>query len=182
MRIIGGKLRGKRLSTPPGMATRPTTDRVRENLFNILENRVNFTGLRVIDLFAGSGALGFEALSRGAAFCLFVEAATRPRAVIRENIESLDLVGSTRIFRRDATRLGSIGTMKPFELAFADPPYGRQLGDRAAAGLVAGGWLQSGAVFVLEEDKGGMPQRLDGFETLDLRHYGGTAIGLFEVC
>lgn len=181
MRIVGGRFRGQRIAAPEGKATRPTTDRVRENLFNILENRLRFDGSRVIDLFAGSGALGIEALSRGASFCLFVEEAAKPRAAIRRNIEALALAGVTKVFRRDAARLGDCGTMLPFDLAFADPPYGRGLGERAAAGLLAGGWLTGNAIFIMEEEKAVMPGELAGFDTLDIRSYGNTAIGLFEV-
>src|SRR4051812_1734372 len=128
MRIVSGQFRGKPLVTPEGQGTRPTSDRARQAVFNILEHAGWSEGLgeaRVIDLFAGSGALGFEALSRGAAFCLFVETDEAARGAIRDNVEALGLFGQTRVHRRDATDLGvrpgSAGA--PFDLAFLDPPY-----------------------------------------------------------
>ncbi|MEM9278219.1 MAG: 16S rRNA (guanine(966)-N(2))-methyltransferase RsmD [Pseudomonadota bacterium] len=180
MRIIGGRFRGKTLSAPAGKDTRPTTDRVRENLFNILGNRMSFDGLRVLDLFAGTGALGLEAMSRGAGFCLFVEEAGSACAAIRENIENMTLTGQTKIFRRDVIRMGGIGTMKPFDLVFADPPYNAGLGEKAAESLVKGSWLAGNAIFILEEQKPVMPEKISGFDCLDVRSYGDTAIGLFE--
>ncbi len=132
---------------------RPTTDRAREALFNILEHAYpgSLDGARVLDLFSGSGALGIEALSRGAAYCLFVEQDAAARALVRENVESLGLAGVTRIFRRDATRLGPVGTMQPFRLIFADPPYGKGLGEKAVASALEGGWLAADALIVVEE-------------------------------
>lgn len=180
MRIIGGKFRSKPLVTPTGTDTRPTTDRVRENLFNVLANRIDFDEIRVIDLFAGSGALGLEALSRGAGFCLFVEHAAKARAAIQKNIEALQVHGTTQIFRRDATKIGAVGTMTPFGLAFADPPYGRNLGERAASALLSGGWLSDNAIFILEEERYMIPSQLDGYDTVDVRTYGGTAFGLYQ--
>lgn len=180
MRIIAGKYGGKRLAAPKGMKTRPTTDRTRESLFNILQNRIEFEGIRVIDLFAGTGALGFEALSRGAEFGLFVEEANPARAAIRTNIENLSLLGNTKVFRRDATRLGPIGTMKPFDLAFLDPPYAKGLGKKAAKSLRDGNWLNENAILVLEEATDAFPEELAGYTLSDLRKYGLSTIGLFE--
>lgn len=180
MRIVSGRYGGKRLSAPKGMATRPTTDRTRESLFNILSNRMEFEEMRVIDLFAGTGALGLEALSRGAGFALFVEEANAARAAIRTNIEALSVMGNTKIFRRDATRLGTIGTMKPFDLAFMDPPYGKGLGERAAKALVSGNWLSENAILVMEEASNAFPEALPDFKLIDLRKYGESTIGLFE--
>ena len=180
MRIVGGAHRGKRLIAPKGLATRPTTDRTRESLFNILSNKVELDGLRVLDLFAGTGALGLEAISRGAGFSLFIEMASPARAAIRQNIEALQVVGNTKIFRRDAIKLGAIGTMKPFDLVFADPPYGKGLGEKAAASLLEGGWLAKEAVFILEEASENFPASLKGFQLMDQRKFGETTIGLFE--
>ncbi|WP_306119475.1 MULTISPECIES: 16S rRNA (guanine(966)-N(2))-methyltransferase RsmD [unclassified Roseitalea] len=155
MRIVGGRLRGRPIAAPrPGAwSIRPTTDRARETLFNIIAHRWpdRLDGARVLDLFAGTGALGFEALSRGAAFALFVEPSVEGRALIRQTMHDLGLQGSARVFRRDATRLGPIGTMAPFDLVFADPPYGRGLGEKALASLLEGGWLAANALIVLEE-------------------------------
>ena len=180
MRIVGGEFRGRALATPKGQAIRPTTDRTRESLFNILANRIDLEGLRIIDLFAGTGALGLEALSRGAVFALFVEQSVEGRGLIRANVEALGLTGRTQIFRRDATRLGPVGTMRPFDLAFADPPYGKGLGETAAGALVSGGWLKPGALLVLEEVRGHAPVTLPGFHTLDRREFGDTVLGFFE--
>lgn len=180
MRIIAGKFRGSRLSAPKGLATRPTTGRVRETLFNVLSNHIEFEHLRVLDLFAGTGALGIESLSRGADYCLFVEQASGPVATIRQNIEHLDLGKNSSITKRDATKLGLPADGLCFDLAFADPPYGRGLGERAAVCLTNGGWLAPGALLVLEEGKGSFPEKLNGFDRIDLRHFGETSIGLFK--
>src|SRR5262249_12910865 len=150
VRIIGGRFRGRPLASPAG-ATRPTSDRVREAVFNILSHGIpdlELEGARVLDLFAGSGALGLEALSRGARFCLFVENSADARARIRRNIDALGLTGSTKIFRRDATELGSAGRAGAFTLVFIDPPYAEPLGERALAAAAAGGWLAPGALAV----------------------------------
>ena len=134
MRIVGGEFRGRPLATPRSNAIRPTTDRTREALFNVLAHRFadKLDGARVLDLFAGTGALGLEALSRGAAFCLFIEESAEGRGLIRTNVESF------RPDRPDARSsaatppsLGEAGTMQPFGLLFADPPYGKGLGERA---------------------------------------------------
>ena len=153
MRIVGGEFRGRRLATPAGDAIRPTSDRHRETLFNILGHRPGFLldGARVLDLFSGTGALGLEALSRGARFCLFVEEGVEGRGLIRQNVEAFGLQGRSRLFRRDATRLGPSGAVEPFDLLLADPPYGKRLGEAALASALAGGWLKPGAVVVLEE-------------------------------
>src|SRR5436309_15762510 len=127
MRIVGGRLRGRVLAAPKSQAIRPTADRLREALFNILVHRYAdpVTGARVLDLFAGTGALGLEALSRGATFALFIDNAAEARALIRANVEALGLGGIARIFRRDARKLGGAHPLAPFGLVFADPPYGK---------------------------------------------------------
>ena len=159
----------------------PTTDRTRESLFNILENIMEFEDIRVLDLFAGTGALGLEAVSRGAGFALFVEEANSPRAAIRENMENLQLQGIAKVFRRDATKLGPIGKMKQFDIVFADPPYGKSLGEKAAQAVKASGWLVAGGIFVLEEATRTFPDAIEGYKLLDQRKYGDSTIGLFEV-
>jgi 16S rRNA (guanine966-N2)-methyltransferase len=153
MRIVGGEFRGRPLLSPDSRAIRPTSDRVRETLFDILAHRFALPSneTRVLDLFAGTGALGLEALSRGAVSCLLVENAAEARGIIRQNIEALELLGRARIFRRDATDLGPTGSVAPFDLVFVDPPYGRHLGEAALASAAAGDWLASGAICVLEE-------------------------------
>ena len=145
----------------------------------MLSARSTLEGARVIDLFAGTGALGLEALSRGASFGLFVEESVEGRGLLRNNIEAFGLQGVARIFRRDATDLGHPGTMEPFDVAFADPPYGKGLGEKAAACLLSGGWLKSGAVLVLEERGDAAPQSIAGYERLDSRRFGDTVVGFF---
>src|SRR5204862_2984170 len=177
MRIVGGQFRGRPLAAPAHEGTRPTSDRAREAVFNILAHGVpgfELAGARVLDLFAGTGALGLEALSRGAAFCLFVEQEAEARALIRRNVAVLGLTGVTKIFRRDATDLGPAGRNGGFTLAFLDPPYGQGLAERALASAATGGWLMPGGIVVIEERKGtGIPLPA-GFEVLDQRAWGDT--------
>ena len=179
MRIVGGKFKGRALKTPRGSATRPTSDRIREAIFNVLAHCGHCPSLenaRVIDLFAGTGALGIEAISRGASYALFVEESASARAVIRQNIEALSLQGITRVFRRDATHLGQAGSRDSYAFAFLDPPYGKGLGEMALRALAGGGWLADGSVAVIEE-RAGQPIVLPGgFESFDARTYGDTAI------
>jgi 16S rRNA (guanine966-N2)-methyltransferase len=179
MRIVAGKFRGRAIAAPAHEGVRPTSDRVRESVFNILAHGIadfNLNGARVIDLFAGTGALGLEALSRDAAYCLFVEDNADSRALIRTNIEAFGLTGETRIFRRDATDLGPAGNMGSYSLAFLDPPYGKGLGEKALAILSEGKWLTAGAIAVLEE-RAGTPASLPaGYDLIDLRTYGDTVI------
>jgi len=181
VRIVGGTLRGRALATPKHAGLRPTSDRVRESLFNILEHGIegfSLNGVRVIDLFAGTGALGVEALSRGAAYCLFVDENADARGLIRDNVEALHLTGVTRIFRRDATDLGEASRMSGFSLAFLDPPYGKGLGQQALSALAGGGWLAPNAIVVLEE-RAGVPLELPAaFREIDRRTYGDTQIVL----
>ena len=184
MRIIGGKFSGRTIITPDGRGTRPTTDRTRESLFNILAHRDDFSfeGARVIDLFAGSGALGFEAMSRGAEWCLFVETEAAARGAIRDNIEALGLFGSTRLHRRSAATLGPkpAGVGPPFTLAFLDPPYRKDLAPPAMRTLKSGDWLANGALVVVEQAKDEAPAEADGFVEVDRRLYGDTQIGIYR--
>lgn len=179
MRVVGGKFRGRALATPRHEGLRPTSDRVRESVFNILEHGIeggDVEGARVIDLFAGTGALGIEAVSRGAAFALFVEDAAEARALIRSNVESMGLTGATRIFRRDATDLGPAGTMAPFSIAFLDPPYGQGLGEKGLVAMCDGGWLVPGAVVVFEEHADTDVVLPEGFSEVDRRRWGDTQV------
>jgi 16S rRNA (guanine966-N2)-methyltransferase len=185
MRIIAGAFRGTQLAAPPpkDMSIRPTTDRMRETLFNILAHLKAgepITGARVLDLFAGTGALGLEAMSRGARFCLFVDPDVTARALIRRNIETLGLTGVTKVFRRDATRLGEAATFGRFSLAFLDPPYGQGLGEQALACLAEGGWLEPDAIVVLEEKKGLDLPVPDGFSLLQQRDSGDSEIRILR--
>ncbi|WP_297327072.1 16S rRNA (guanine(966)-N(2))-methyltransferase RsmD [uncultured Bartonella sp.] len=178
MRIVGGKFSGRTLATPAGQSIRPTTDRTRESLFNILGSRQeNFwQGRRVLDLFSGTGALGIEALSRGAQSCTFVEQSIEGRGLIHKNIEAFELQGITRLLRRDATRLGQIGTMQPFDVVFADPPYGHSLGEQAFTAVLDGHWVKDDALFILEETQQATIHLPEIFKLDDKRHYGGTII------
>jgi 16S rRNA (guanine966-N2)-methyltransferase len=174
VRIVGGELGGRRLATPRSDAIRPSSDRLRQTLFDILAHAHDdiVRDARVLDLFAGTGALGLEAVSRGARHVLFVEDGVEARGLIRGNVESLGLTGRTRIFRRDATRLGDAGIIPPFDLAFADPPYGRGLGTKALAAARAGGWLKPGALAVLEERGDVAVPAIPGFVALERREIG----------
>jgi 16S rRNA (guanine966-N2)-methyltransferase len=178
VRIVGGELRGRALATPRTQSIRPTTDRTREAVFNVLAHRFPeaLNGRRVLDLFAGTGALGLEALSRGAASAVFIEEGAEGRGLIRENVEAFGLSGRTRIFRRDATSLGPIGTLQPFGLVFADPPYNKQLGEAALLSALNGGWLEPDALCLVEESAAASFALPQGFVTEDERSYGETLI------
>ena len=175
MRVVGGKWRGRALLAPKGNATRPTTDRTREALFSILQAKLDFDGARVLDLFAGTGALGLEALSRGAAFTLFVETEAQARAAIRTNVETCAAMGASKIFRRDATNLGA-RQGAAYDLVFADPPYGKGLGEQALMALKQGDWLSEEALIIIEEDKRAGFQAPPGFGELDRRVKGDTEL------
>ena len=176
MRIVTGTLRGRLIHAPEGEATRPTSDRARQAVFNILEHASWSDGVvdrRGIDLFAGSGAMGFEALSRGAAACLFVETAGPALDAIKANVDAFKIGGRTRVLRQDAARLAARPSSEPaFDLAFLDPPYGKGLGEAALAVLKAGGWLAEGATIVFERGADEPELQASGFEVLDQRRYG----------
>jgi 16S rRNA (guanine966-N2)-methyltransferase len=185
MRIVAGRLRGKKLAEvgagDAGAHLRPTTDRVRESLFNVITNGKfgdPMTGARVLDLFAGTGALGLEALSRGAAHVTFVDDGTAARALLRENIALCAAQGVTKVFRRDATQLGPLRGAS-FDLVFLDPPYGQGLGERALRSAQAGGWIAPGALVVWEESTAPLPPA--DLTLLDQRRYGGTTISLLHM-
>ena len=176
MRVVGGRLKGRNIAAPASRDIRPTADRLRESVFNILVHAYDnpIDGARVLDLFAGTGALGIEAVSRGAAFTLFVDNGAEARALLRNNVEALALGGVTKVYRRDATDLGPAHPMQPFSLAFLDPPYGKGLAEKALASLRDGGWLTSGALAVVEEAKAAGFAAPDGFEELERRAYDDT--------
>lgn len=182
MRIVGGEFRGRSLAAPRTQSIRPTTDRSRESLFNILSHAYPdvLDGTRVLDLFAGTGALGLEALSRGCRTALFVESGVEGRGVIQKNIESFGLQGRARLFRRDATKLGPSGTMGQFDLVFADPPYGKGLGENALASAATGGWISPGAVIILEEEEAARPDPGPEFDLLETRAFGDTVMRFFR--
>lgn len=178
MRIVGGRLRGRALAAPKSPAVRPTADRLRESLFNILAHAYGdpVSGARVLDLFAGTGALGLEAISRGASFTLFVDDGAEARALIRGNVEALGLGGVTRIFRRDATRLGPAHPVEPFDLVFADPPYGHGYAEQALTTARDGGWLKPDALVVVEEAVEATFAAPEGFEEMERRSYDDTEL------
>ncbi|MBX4335509.1 16S rRNA (guanine(966)-N(2))-methyltransferase RsmD [Bartonella raoultii] len=183
MRIIGGKFSGRVLFTPVGQLIRPTSDRTRESLFNILSNREEqfWTNKRILDLFAGTGAVGIEALSRGAKAAVFVENSVEGRGLIQKNIETFELQSIGRILRRDATKLGYIGTMLPFDIIYADPPYGHCLGEHAFIESLKGGWAKANTLFILEEKKDAIIHLPDVFYLDDERFYGETSIRFYTL-
>jgi 16S rRNA (guanine966-N2)-methyltransferase len=176
MRVVGGRLRGRNLASPSSRDIRPTADRLREALFNILFHAYDdpVTDARVIDLFAGTGALGIEALSRGARFALFVDNGAEARALLRQNVEALGLGGSSKVWRRDAAEPGPAHPMEPFALALLDPPYGKGLAERSLAALRSGGWLVPDALVVVEESRKAGFTAPEGFAELDRRAYDDT--------
>lgn len=178
MRIVSGRFRGRPIAAPSSNAIRPTSDRVREALFNILASRIgpDFSGRRVLDLFAGTGALAFEALSRGASAAVLIDTGIEARALIRDTIDAFGLGGEARILKRDATSLGPNEKYPPFDLVFADPPYGMGLGELALASALEGGWLAPGALLVLEERKGVAVVVPAGLSLDDERAYGDTMV------
>ena len=186
MRIVSGRFKGRTLKAPGDAALRPTSDKVRQAIFNILEHAgfaagFSLEGARVVDVFAGTGALGLEALSRGAKYCLFIEDAAESRAIIRENVEALGLTGASKIWRRDATNLGALDTLAPFDLAFLDPPYRRSLIAPALTGLATGGWLNPNALVIAEAAEDEAMPVVEGYEMLDDRVYGDTRIAFMRL-
>jgi len=181
LRITAGKFGGRTLQAPGGVAVRPTSDKVRQAIFNVIAHKdLGFAfaleGVRCVDLFAGTGAFGLEALSRGATFALFIEADAASRAVIRENVEALGLTGASKIWRRDASALGKLDTLSAFGLAFLDPPYRKGLIAPALASLSDGGWLAKPALVIAEMSEAETLSAPSGYETLDERVYGETRV------
>jgi 16S rRNA (guanine966-N2)-methyltransferase len=176
MRVVGGRLKGRNIASPASREIRPTQDRLRESVFNILVHAYDdpIEGARVLDLFAGTGALGIEAVSRGAAFALFVDNGAEARALLRNNVEALGLGGVTKVYRRDATNLGPAHPIEPFALVFLDPPYGKGLAEKALASLREGGWLAPSALVVVEEAKAAAFKAPEGFDELERRTYDDT--------
>src|SRR6201988_4858400 len=177
MRVVGGRLRGRNLASPSSREIRPTADRLRESVFNILMHAYDnpIEGARVLDLFAGTGALGIEAISRGGKFALFVDNGAEARALLRNNVEWRGRGGVTKVYRRDAPNPGPAHPVEPFSLVFLDPPYGKGLAEQALAALRDGGWLTPGALLVVEEAKAAAFASPDGFEELERRDYDDTA-------
>ena len=176
MRIVGGEWRGRRLAGPKAEGIRPTSDRLREALFNVLAHAYDDAAEEavVLDLFAGTGALGFEALSRGAARALFVDEGRQAGALIREGMATFGCEARARLIQRDATRLGP--APEAASLVFCDPPYRKTLAPAALAAAAAGGWLSPGALVVVEEAAEAGPVLPPGFAELERRGYGETAV------
>ena len=180
MRITGGIWKSRKIVTKNSDKIRPTTDRIRESLFSILESShvIDLQNIRVLDLFAGTGALGFESLSRGAKYCLFVENSAEARMIILRNTEILNASDCSKIYRRDAMRLGvlsgNIGL--DFNLIFLDPPYGRSLGEKALISARKGHWFARDAMIVLEESEKAVINVPEGFKEIDRRFYGNTML------
>lgn len=186
MRIVAGSLKGRAIVAPDGQGTRPTSDRARQAVFNVLEHAAwgaSLQGARVIDLYAGSGALGFEAISRGAAFGLFVETDDAARGAIRENADAYGLMGRTRVHRRSATDLGVRPgpVAEAFDIAFLDPPYAKGLGEQTLARLIEGSWLKPGALVVFERGSDEPDIDTPGYDRLDARDYGAARVLFLKV-
>src|SRR5947208_15837713 len=182
MRVVVGRLKGRNLASPSSREIRPTADRLRESLFNILIHGYDdpIAEARVLDLFAGTGALGIEAVSRGAKFALFVDNGTEARALLRNNVETLGLGGVTKIFRRDATKLGPAHPVEPFSLVFLDPPYGKGLAEKALVSARDGGWLGDDALVVVEEAADAAFKAPQGYEEVGRRTYHDTAFTILK--
>lgn len=181
MRIIAGKWKGHTLQTPKNNLTRPTSDRIREALFSALESRIELYETHVLDIFAGTGALGLEALSRGAETCYFIEKMTAAWVVIENNIHALDAADKTHLLKRDAVKLGNHDKQAPlFNLVFLDPPYGKGLAEKTLLCLKEGGWLAEDALLVVEEDKRADFKTPLGFDEINRRIYGDTEITLLS--
>jgi 16S rRNA (guanine966-N2)-methyltransferase len=182
VRIVAGTAGGRRLVVPPS-GTRPTSDRVREAVFSTLQARRDLEGARVLDLYAGSGALGLEALSRGAAHVRFVESDRRAAAVVRRNVEALGLGGpdgsAVRVSTADVPVVLRSGTDQPYDVVLADPPYALGDGGLSAvlSALITGGWLAPAALIVVERSaRASPPAWPDGVSELTNRRYGDTAV------
>ena len=186
MRIVSGTLKGRAIVAPEGQGTRPTSDRARQAVFNVLEHAAwaePLDGMRVMDLYTGSGALGFEAISRGAAFALFVETDEEARGAIRENADAYGVMGRTRVHRRSAIDLGGRpgSDGEAFDLAFLDPPYRKGLGELTLLRLLEGNWLKFGAVVVFERGSDEPEIDTPGYERLDARDYGAARVLFLRV-
>ena len=183
MRIVAGKYRGRNLLSPDNKEIRPTTDRVRESLFSILENGYSeyLSNTRALDLFAGTGAMGLEAISRGVEFAVFVESSRQGINLIRKNIKLLGVGDQTKVIRADATRLGPVGKLQPFNLVFADPPYNKGNADKALGSLINDGWFCQDTLIIIEESSASPPPQLTHCQILDERKFGDTKIWIAKV-
>ncbi len=185
MRIVGGLLKGRVLKTLKGRDIRPTSDRARESVFNILSNgkpAVDMTGAVVLDVFAGTGALGLEALSRGARFAMFIDNNDASLALVKDNAVALGVIGQCQMLKLDAGRLGPSPRMheRPADVVFLDPPYGQGLAEPALLSLAQHGWLTPGAVLIVETEKSVSIGPLPGYGVLDVRNYGAALITFFR--
>lgn len=184
MRVIAGTCRGRKLFAPPGATTRPTSDRVKEALFSILASRIDFTDLRVLDICAGTGSLGIEALSRGAGSCCFIESNPSVKAILEKNITVTCCQDRSEILAMDAVKAFRIiaGRGQRFELAFFDPPYASELYSRVPEALDSLGLLISGSILVAEcSVRNPLPESYGRLMRFDRRIYGETAVELFSL-
>lgn len=183
MRIIAGKFRSKKLTSPKGDDIRPTSDRVRQSIFNIISSRLDhdFSEQRVLDLFAGTGAMGIEAISRGASEVVFVDNGLEARSLIRSHIDSFGIGGQARLLKRDALNLGKNEKCIPFNMIFIDPPYGKNLGKAALNAALENGWIADGAIIILEEKARQEIEFSDDLELIDRRKYGNSEVYLLRV-
>lgn len=186
MRIVAGNWKGRSINAPIDLSIRPTTDRVRESIFNIINHR--YSGLlqegRILDLFAGTGAVGLEALSRGAKYALFVENSATSCRLIKQNIDKLSAQACSSILKRDATTLGPISSMSnmlPFNLIFADPPYLKKLGDKALYNAYHNGWISDNSLCILEESKDAELSLPDNFVIEDKRIFSKSCIYFIKI-
>lgn len=181
MRIVGGKYKGRAIAAPKSKDIRPTKDRTRESLFNILAHSYSeyLEDARVLELFAGTGAVGLEALSRGAKYVLFVETSVEGRGLLRQNIDNFALQGCTRIFKRDATKLGPRANIDIFDFVFVDPPYAQGLGEKAIITAADHNWFNDGAIVILEEHSDIEPGLDDRFDLQETRSFGDTKMWFY---
>jgi len=182
MRVIAGTGRGRKLSAPPGVTTRPTSDRVKEALFSILASRIKFADIRVLDICAGTGSLGIEALSRGAGSCCFIESNLSVKAILKKNLIVTDCLNRSEIVTMDAVKaLQAIaGRGQRFDLAFFDPPYDSELYQRVPEELDAAALLTPGSILVAEcSVRNPLPESCGRLKRFDRRVYGETALELF---
>ncbi len=178
MRIIGGKFKGKKLISPSNNKIRPTSDRVREAIFNILSIKIknNFAAQNVLDLFAGSGALGLEAASRGANNIVFIDNGAHARSLIRRQIDNLALTNNVKLLGYDAANLRKNTKFPPFNLIFLDPPYQKGLGEKALISALKNGWIADKAMIIFEEQANKNIEFPEQFTISDRRKFGNSEI------
>jgi 16S rRNA (guanine966-N2)-methyltransferase len=183
VRIVGGSLSGRVLRAPAGSATRPTSEKVREAVFNILANRVgSLEGVAVLDLFCGSGALGIEALSRGASHATFVDSGKQALAATKQNLAELGVADRALVVTGDAVvQAGKLVPATPWTLVFVDPPYKSDLATRSVLALPATNLIPGGTIVIEHDRHNAPPDALGSLLRTDQRRYGDTLISFYEV-